>query len=366
MTDAARLVADEVVGSTNHRPGFASSNHYREGRLVCEFNDNFVNGLENGFGIQKIPKSNLPGALTGPADQEHDPEYCGDWRDGRRNGYGKLRIVTSSCEHHYEGGWKDGRGCGFGKVEMATKSSITWWEGGFWKGHLHGWGTEHSSTSGSTTHTASERFTGGFKRDVPDGYRRKYIGPSCAEIVSLKDDQLHGFQTDINTGEKTFWSNGSRSAPPRETFDILLWFPGPIVLNACHARYQSPTTHSFDLQIDLVDNATYATYTGNVSYGKAHGYGVLKQRRPSPHGCPEGSYDGGWCKGLAAGFGIWKGRDGNQYEGGWLDGKPYGYGKVTLSSGDTFDIFRDDETYWRAYHYLPLPSPEHRRFGNVR
>src|SRR5579859_5048548 len=228
-------------------------------------------GKANGFGLQTMP---WPEADTLAM-------YTGDWEHGQRNGYGRLSIPRNSeC---YEGGWKDGKAFGFGKIQVFELGppgpTIKWWQAGFEDGFLHGWGITQSS--GTT-----EWFSSGFKKHAIHGYQAVYSGSKEIQWVSFKKSKPHGFSVNLAKSEAPrFWKDGEPGDAPKETFRHPKWLPGHLHVDPDYPDRHGPTTMC-NAKLDLPNKHNYS---GNLTYGLAHGYGVLTS--------PKGSYHGGWKRG---------------------------------------------------------------------
>lgn len=301
-----------------------------------------------GFGIQTMTRS-LPGAI--PTGQ-NSAIYRGDWKNGKRNGNGRLELPWG--DNVYEGGWVNGLAHGFGKV-ITLKKGITdaWEECGFKEGQAHGWGLTRIAGNKDTSW-----YSGGYRKGVRHGYYVKYTG-AVAVYKSVKEGVPHGYQT-TKKGDiveaREFMLDGKAMTQPTLSF-APDWLES-VSFNPHGARY-SEGTHSINVSVDLANGDRY---TGNLNYGMPHGYGVItcsaSHRRP-------GQYEGGWKYGYACGYGVWSGMDGNKYEGGWHDGKPFGYGIVT-AGGQTFDTFWEEGQGWRFTPRWGGPYPEFPDQGGFR
>jgi hypothetical protein len=313
------------------------------------FEGHFVHGKAHGFGVQTMPP-----AIQG-ASASKSSEYRGDWRFGKRDGFGRLEVRLDN--ESYEGGWKDGKAFGHGKLIIRPNmDSVAHVESGFKDGLLHGFvatrllkPTENNGTEGAV-------FRGGMKSGVPHGWQSTWIGLST-EIVSFDNGTMNGFVIKLFNNvlqSKDFWLNGSQRAAPTVQFRPI-WLPYALTFTPVNARYNG-VTHSPNTRLDLTNGDTY---DGSLQYGLPHGYGLLRisvsRQLTNLSTQPRGTYDGGWKEGAASGYGIWMGLDGNSYEGGWKDGKPYGYGTAKIGFGETVETFWDDETGWRFD--LPPPPP---------
>jgi hypothetical protein len=312
----------------------------------------FIKGKAHGWGIQAMRRRALPGAHR---LEEVIALYRGDWKEGRREGYGRLEIPWES--KIYEGGWMKGKAYGFGKITTMKRGwAAEWEETGFKEGVRHGWGvTCITSESKETTW-----YTGGFKNGDRHGYYLSCVG-TTETYTSLRHGVLHGYQTVIKDGvvkSREFFLEGMRSTQPTNPFPSTS-FPSSVSFLAVGALFSGPT-HTIYGSVTLSDRDTY---TGNLHYGTAHGYGIMYFS--TSHGHP-GTYEGGWKHGVACGYGVWTGADGFVYEGGWLDGRPFGYGKV-ISGGYAFDTFWEVGSGWRfetTWNLVPpvqvvrIPSPQ--------
>jgi hypothetical protein len=302
----------------------------------------FSGGKANGFGVQSVRRRLFPGALP----SEEVTVYRGDWRDGKREGYGRLEIADSNV---YEGGWVDGKVFGYGKTFTMVKGwAGEWEECGFKNGYRHGWGV--MCVTNDPTETVW--WTGGFKEGQRHGYSLKTSG-GIEKYSSLKYGVPHGYETCRKESiliSREFFLDGQRRPPPTSPIPAQ-WFPSSIFFNHKAARYVG-RTHTVNGSA-IFSNGDQ--YNGNLSYGVAHGYGVFQL---SFSHRINGTYDGGFKHGYASGYGVWMGTDGFVYAGGWLNGKPFGYGKLT-SVGSTFDTFWEEGNGWKfdqAWASLDQPA----------
>ena len=337
MSTATRF-NDEIVVQDYYRADGHSRVDYDWG----SFDGFFASGRANGWGVQSIRRKTFPGGL--PSDEV--ALYRGDWKNGKRDGYGRLEIPWEFKV--YEGGWSQGKAFGFGKVITMKKGWAGEWEESGWKdGVRHGWGVKCITSDPKETMWQ----TGGYK----DGEQHGYTVTSTDKTErysSLKNGVPHGYQTIKRDGvlqSREFYLDGRLAAQPMGSFPST-WFPTLVAFSPLGARYNGPT-HTVNGSVTLFDGDTYS---GNLSYGTAHGYGVLV--RSNTH-LRSGTYDGGWKHGYACGYGVWMGNDGFVYAGGWLNGKPFGYGKVTIGSA-VFDTFWEDGQGWKFEVTLNLAPPE--------
>lgn len=327
--------------------------YYQEGFVTINFQwGSYAGTLKynkgDGFGIQTMTRS-LPGSLP---SEHNSATYRGDWKNGQRNGYGRLELPWNDTA--YEGGWMNGKGCGFGKlITMRKGLADEWEECGFKEGQAHGWGVTRIAGSKDTAW-----YSGGYRKGLRHGYYVKYTG-TVAQYMSVKNGVPHGYQTTKRDGSvqgREFMLDGKAMAQPTVNFapdwlDLRSFNP--------HGARYPEGTHSFNASADLANGDRY---TGNLHYGMPHGYGIItcsaSHRRP-------GVYEGGWKYGYACGYGIWTGMDGNKYEGGWHNGKPFGYGIVT-AGGQTFDTFWEDGKGWRFMTSWGKPYPDYPDQGGFR
>src|SRR5271169_2360557 len=86
------------------------------------YDGSFANGRANGFGVQLMRRTTI---IPGGISAEENSVYRGDWKDGKREGYGRLEIPWENKV--YEGGWVDGKAYGFGKNLSMTKGWAGEW-----------------------------------------------------------------------------------------------------------------------------------------------------------------------------------------------------------------------------------------------
>lgn len=306
------------------------------------YDGNLSMNVANGYGVQQIRRR----TITGYPASEEMAIYRGDWKEGKREGYGRMEIPWENKV--YEGGWMNGKGSGWGRSLKMKDGWIEEWEdSGFRDGYRHGWGV--------TCVTANDPketiwYTGGFKEGDRHGYCVKSTG-STEEYISVRHGVTHGFCTFMKHGQiynQDFYLDGrAYNRPGIQVAPSLL--PSQIffsIIGACYHGQSHTLTGS-------ANTANGDTYNGNLSYGTPHGYGTLQ--------CAvahrlTGTYEGGWKHGYACGYGTWMGSEGLVYAGGWLNGKPYGYGKIT-SAGNTYETFWDGKSGWRFESPTNLGSP---------
>jgi hypothetical protein len=337
MTAAPSFYDDIIVQDYYSTEGYATAKFdwgYYEGH--------FSNGKASGFGVQNVRRRGIPGGL--PNDEL--ARYRGDWKDGKRDGYGRLEIPWDNGKV-YEGGWINGRASGYGKISTIKKGWVRdWEEGGFKEGYRHGWGATCLTTPSNET----IYYTGGFKEGERHGYYVKSSG-TTENYRSVRKGILHGYQIEKRDGvliSREFFLDGRSQQQPRGAFNSV-WLPSMISFSPLGTRYHD-RTHAVYASATSVNGDSYV---GNLSYGCPHGFGTLY--RPRSHQRP-GTYDGGWKHGYACGYGVWNGIDGIIYEGGWLDGTPHGYGKFT-SGGTVLEVFFENGTGWYFETTLMLSPP---------
>ena len=173
------------------QPDIVVQDYYRpEGHAVLNFewgsyDGYFSGGKANGWGVQSIRRRIIPGGL--PSDEI--AVYRGDWKNGKREGYGRLEIPWENKV--YEGGWIDGKASGFGKNLIMQKGwAGEWEESGFKDGYRHGWGVTCVTSDPKETIW----YNGGFK----DGDRHGYVIKSTGGLdsyTSVKNGVHHGYKT---------------------------------------------------------------------------------------------------------------------------------------------------------------------------
>ena len=344
-SEPSRFHADIVVQDYYRTEG--------HGILNCEwgsYDGYFSGGKANGWGVQSLRRRIIPGGL--PSDEI--AVYRGDWKNGKREGYGRLEIPWESKV--YEGGWVDGKASGFGKNLIMQKGwAGEWEESGFKDGYRHGWGVTCVTSDPETIW-----YNGGFKDGDRHGYVIKSTG-GLESYTSVKNGVVHGYKTVKRGGvvqSREFFLDGRSHNPPY--FVSPTYLPSIVYFNPLGARYQD-RTHTVN---GIANLANGDSYQGNLSYGTPHGCGLLQVS--SAHRVP-GTYNGGFKHGYACGYGVWMGTDGFVYAGGWLNGKPYGFGKVT-TGGSTHESFWEEgggwrfETTWQlsppiAIFRVPSPAP---------
>jgi hypothetical protein len=292
-----------------------------------------IAGLGHGFGIEQYRQTNVVGGF--PKDEV--ARYRGDFKNGKRDGYGRLEVPWED-NTVYEGGWINGKASGFGKViKLKGGWAKDWEECGFKEGLRHGWGVACITSA----QNESVFLTGGFKEGERHGYYVQSSG-TVEWFISVRLGRYHGHQHQKQNGAiiaRDFFLDGRKSARPTSVFNNA-WIPTMISFSPSRARFHD-RTHGIHA---TVTSLTGDNFVGNLSFGLPHGFGTMFR---SPGHTRPGSYDGGWKHGYACGFGIWRGNDGTVYEGGWLDGKPHGYGKF-IQGSNTVEIFWEEG---RGYYF---------------
>ena len=297
------------------------------------YNGHFLGGRANGFGVQMIRRRPMPGGLP----SEEYSIYRGEWKEGKREGVGRVEIPWEN--RTYEGGWKEGKPHGWGKSFLSRTDGwpIEMEECGYREGRQHGWGLVNITREKGE----SSWITGGFK----EGERYGMVLKMCAGVEtlsSIKAGIVHGYQTTKRDGivqTREFFLDGQRASQPTNALPAR-WFPEAISFESMGATYDTQSNG-----IDAVARATNGdVYRGNLQWGAPHGCGKLEVGMSGGR-FMTGTYDGGFKRGYAWGFGVWVGRDNIMYAGGWSAGKPQGYGRITFE-GDTFEAFFEDGAGW--------------------
>lgn len=292
----------------------------------------FMSSKAHGFGVQHLRRKLIPGGLP----SEERAVYRGDFKDGKREGFGRLEIPWDNKV--YEGGWIDGKASGLGKMlTMKNGWAAEWEESGYRDGYRHGWGV----TSVSSEHSSGTVwYTGGFKEGDRHGYYIRASG-GMETYTSVRHGVTHGYQTAKKDGvvkTREFFLEGRKANPPTSSVQTSC-LPSIVYFNPLGARYHD-RSHTFN---GVVNCANGDTYGGNLNYGVPHGYGIVQLS--IAHRVP-GTYDGGFKHGYACGYGVWMGTDGFVYAGGWLNGKPYGFGKITTGTM-TYESFWEEGGGWK-------------------
>ena len=312
-----------------------------------KYHGHFQSGRANGFGVQMIRRRGIPGSL-------HVEEYLvykGEWKDGKREGYGRVEIPWEN--RSYEGVWKDGKPYGWGKSLLSRNDGwpIEMEESGYRDGRQHGWGLLNITYDNAECSWV----TGGFK----EGERYGVVIRMSAGVVtrsSIKSGIVHGYQTTKRNGvvqTREFYLDGQRAAQPTNALPAP-WFQEAIYFESTGATYE-PGSHAI---VTTARTSTGDVYQGHVQFGAPHGCGMLEMGM-GPGRIMTGTYDGGFKRGYACGYGVWVGRDNITYAGGWSAGKPQGYGRITCE-GATFEAFFEDGAGWTVeplWMLLRQPNP---------
>ena len=339
MSPPGRFYHDLVVQDHQRTDG-AITLAFEWGR----FNGSFHHGRAKGWGIQHIRRRSL---LAGSPPTDEFAIYRGEWKDGKREGHGRLEIPWEGTI--YEGGWRDGMACGWGKVmTMKEGWAQEWVECGYKEGIRHGWGVACSTAETTEAVWA----TGGFKDGERHGYWIEKIGTK--EVTSFyKEGKLHGYRV-VKTGgalfSREFYTEGRSVAILPSTPVGKESFPSLVLFEIIGAKYPGRNHAAHETAIA----ANGDSFIGNLSYGAPHGFGMLTLS--SAHS-RRGTYEGGFKHGYANGYGVWMGAEGFVYAGGWLNGRPFGFGKVTTGAA-TLEVFWDEFLKgWRFETALLLSPP---------
>lgn len=135
---------------------YANGNHY-EGRVNEE-------GLPHGKGKLIIP--------TGCCRKD---EYVGEFRNGKRNGKGRISYQLNGYTAEYEGEWRDNMRCGHGRYQKWSTgggaSHNYQYEGEWLDDKEHGIGVSlNSDQRGPHLSTVSEEYSGEFKNGNRHGH----------------------------------------------------------------------------------------------------------------------------------------------------------------------------------------------------
>jgi hypothetical protein len=172
------------------------------------FDGSFAKGRANGFGVQMMRRTTI---IPGGIPAEENAVYRGDWKDGKREGHGRLEIPWEN--KIYEGGWVDGKAYGFGKsLSMSKGWAGEWEESGYKDGYRHGWGFACVSNDPSGT----VWYNGGFKEGDRHGYYIKYSG-GLESYTSVKHGVTHGYLTVKKDGvvkTREFFQDGYKASQP--------------------------------------------------------------------------------------------------------------------------------------------------------
>lgn len=324
-----RFTDDSLVNDFWRPDGTAITASFEWG----QYHGHFQGGKANGFGVQMVRRRAIPGGLP---TEEHII-FRGEWKDGKREGHGRVEIPWEN--RTYEGGWKAGKPHGWGKTYFSRADGwpIEMEECGYREGRQHGWGLM------CVTRETGEHswITGGFKDGERHGMVMKMSG-NLETRSSIQAGIVHGYQTTKRDGvviTREFYLDGQRAAQPTNALPAR-WFPEAVIFESTGA--------TFDTQSNSIDAIARATngdvYQGNLQFGTPHGCGKLELGMQTGR-MMIGSYDGGFKRGQAWGYGVWVGRDKITYAGGWAAGKPQGYGRITCE-GETFEAFFEDGAGW--------------------
>ena len=225
-------------------------------------------------------------------------KYWGNWKDGKRNGYGVLTYNDGTSM--YKGNWLNDEKHGFG--------NYFWNDGDQYEGYYI---KEKMNGQGTYTHANGDRFIGQFldhKRTENGVYTAKAIKKGC-----VSGDCVNGYgkYEHTNGNYEGYFKNGKKEGRGKMTY----W-----------------------------DNAIYeGDYTNDLRDGK----GKLTYADGSV-------YDGDWVNNRVSGKGIeiWgKGKwEGDRYVGDWVDGNRTGYGIYYYKDGTIKDgkwlnnVFQGSET----------------------
>jgi MORN repeat len=322
MASPGRFYHDLIVQDHHRTDGSSLTLAFDWGR----FNGSFHHGRAKGWGIQYIRRRGLPGALP----TEEVAIYRGEWKEGKRDGHGRLEIPWEGKV--LEGGWLDGKAFGWGRTQSMSLEGWCegWSESGYKEGMKHGWGVE-LSTKEETSWGA-----GGFKDGEKYGYWMEKIG--IREVTaSYKHGKLHGYKIVKDRGvlfSREFFENGVSVGRLPSTSVAKDSLPSILFFEAMGAAYPGRNHATHESAI----SANGDSFVGNLNYGTPHGYGTLTYSNLHSR---RGTYEGGFKHGFACGYGVWMGAEGFVYAGGWLNGRPFGFGKIT-SGGATFEVFWEE------------------------
>jgi len=218
--------------------------------------------------------------------------YEGEYKNGKRNGFGKMRYTDSS----YEGQWVDNMRSGPGK--------LIWDNGGQWEGDFQndipweGSGTIYSKDSNGFT----LRYEGEYKNGKRNGFGKREYARCVFE------------------GQ---WVDGTRNGPGKLTWNDGGQWEGDFKDN-------SPWNGSGTIYIQK-SNEERLRFDGEHKDGKRTGFGKMQY--------PDCVYEGQWVNDQRQGSGklIW--HDGSQWEGNFLNDTPWnGSGTMCMKDSQGFTL----------------------------
>lgn len=211
--------------------------------------------------------------------------YEGEWKDGDRDGQGKLYYANGEC--CYEGEWRQGEKNGYGIYYYANKDCFK----GEWKdGKINGRGTYYYANGNC--------YEGEWKNGIINGVGRYYYA--------------NGNRYE---GE---WKNGKADGQGIYYFRQGNYYKGEFK----HGKKNGQGIYYFV-------NGEY--YEGNWKNDTVEGYGKYYYANGD-------FYEGQWKQGKKDGIGVFYYVDeGERYIGQWKQGKKDGVGKYFYANGDCFD-----------------------------
>eukprot|EP01114_Cavostelium_apophysatum_P020212 TRINITY_DN6715_c0_g1_i1.p1 TRINITY_DN6715_c0_g1~~TRINITY_DN6715_c0_g1_i1.p1 ORF type:complete len:1006 (+),score=276.52 TRINITY_DN6715_c0_g1_i1:184-3201(+) len=243
-----------------------------------KYSGNFRKGKREGYGV-------LTEASGGAASTPPLVEYDGYWKNDKRDGNG------TSLEHNgntYKGDWKNDEYYGKGTFKCSTHDYT-----GEWK---HG---KHEGRGVFLSHQNGERYDGEWKHGKHDGR---------GIMIFSNGDKYDGD-----------WKDGRQEGRGVYTFNNSERYDGEFKSN----RQEGRGTMTF-LSGDR--------YEGHWSSNKQEGRGVMTYANGD-------RYDGNWTNNVQDGRGSMTYANGDKYEGEWRNAKREGKGVFTFANGDRLEGF---------------------------
>ena len=138
---------------------------------------NFKDGSHYEGEVNEAGQPHGKGYLDSPSDTGcgRRDRYEGDFKNGKKDGFGYISYELNGANAEYEGEWRDDKRCGNGKYKYYTMgggaSHSYRYEGEWLDDKEHGYGVSvNSDERGIHLSTISEKYEGGFKEGKRHGH----------------------------------------------------------------------------------------------------------------------------------------------------------------------------------------------------
>jgi len=259
------------------------------------------------------------GALDYP---DKEVRYMGDWKEGKRDGYG---VLVEKNSNRYEGEWRNDKehGRGIKTWRGGSRYEGEWYEGkkhgkakiswgdGEWKGdeYCGDWRDDHRDGEGVYSWANGDVYRGHWERSKLNGLGTKIWANGDRYEGRWKDDERHGngmYEWPSGNRYEGQWIEGKTNG-----YGVKFWSNGD-----CYAgEWQNDNRHGKG----VYSWVSGTRYEGEWKDGKKDGKGVCVWADGA-------AYDGDWRSNFRHGKGRYQFPDGTWYEGDWSNNLRHGRG----------------------------------------